>query len=208
MPRPSNTLERRAQIVRGLMTVMARQGYERASVTSIARAANLAPGLVHYHFSTKREILVALVDSLAAALRARYARRLGRGRFGARGRLHAFIDAHLALGPDADPCALACWVHLAGEAVQKPEVGEVYRKALGEEMATLVPLVRETLSTEGRSARRSGAIAAGLFAAIEGAYQLGLAAPRLMPRGSASGTVKRMADGLVAAEPRLPEART
>lgn len=53
MPRPSNTAERQEQIVLGLLEVMAERGYEKASVASIARAAELSPGLVHYHFQTK-----------------------------------------------------------------------------------------------------------------------------------------------------------
>ena len=40
---------------------MADRGYERASVTAIAKAAGLTPGLVHYHFHNKKEILLALV---------------------------------------------------------------------------------------------------------------------------------------------------
>ena len=47
MARPSNTEERRQQIVQGLLRVMAERGYERASIAEIARAAGLTPGLVH-----------------------------------------------------------------------------------------------------------------------------------------------------------------
>ncbi len=39
MGRPSNTKERRAQIIEGLQIAMAEKGYEKASIQSIAKAA-------------------------------------------------------------------------------------------------------------------------------------------------------------------------
>ena len=50
MPRPSNTSERRKEIVSGLLHAMARRGYAETSMPEIARAAKLTPGLLHYHF--------------------------------------------------------------------------------------------------------------------------------------------------------------
>ena len=58
MPRPSNTDARREQIVLGLQRVMAERGYEKATVSAIAQAAGLTPGLVHYHFKNKQEMLL------------------------------------------------------------------------------------------------------------------------------------------------------
>ena len=66
MARPSNTDERRLQIMGALVKVMARRGYDGASVADIARAARLTPGLVHYHFKNKQEILLAALRDLVA----------------------------------------------------------------------------------------------------------------------------------------------
>src|SRR3954470_3511156 len=85
MPRPSNTEERRAQITRALVKVMAKRGYDGASVADIARAARLTPGLVHYHFKSKRDILLAVLRDLVA-------------------RHDAGLDARLA-GAGGDPVA-------------------------------------------------------------------------------------------------------
>ena len=71
MARPVNTHLRRAQIVDGLQQVMAERGYARASITAIGKAAGLSPGLVHYHFGSKQEVLLALVDRLSARLEER-----------------------------------------------------------------------------------------------------------------------------------------
>src|SRR5688572_24235760 len=111
MPRPSNTDTRRRQITGALRRVMARQGYERASVADIAAAARLAPGLVHYHFESKLDILLALLDELAAEHHERLGAALDAAGASPRARLAAFIDFHLSTR-SADPEALACWITL------------------------------------------------------------------------------------------------
>src|SRR5688500_13215478 len=117
MPRPSNTAERRAQIVQAMLEVMAKSGYDGASIASIAEAAGLAPGLVHYHFQDKLEILLALGEELVSRVKKRYLRRRSAARDDWE-RLFAFIDAHVALGRDSDPDAAAAWVVFGAEALR------------------------------------------------------------------------------------------
>lgn len=202
MPRPSNTAARRAQIVEGLLAVMAREGYERASVARIARAARLTPGLVHYHFASKGEILLALVGELEGRVARRAAGRVARVAAGsARAHLAAYLDAHLALGPGADAAAVACWVAVGAEAIRQPEVGRAYRGALERGVERLTALVRAVLVEEGRATRGARAMAAAIAAAIEGAYRLSAAAPGVLPAGSAAASLAAMVDGLVASAP-------
>jgi AcrR family transcriptional regulator len=54
----------RARIVAAASKVLAEKGYEAATVKEIAREAQAAPGLVHYYFGGKDELLVeALQDA-------------------------------------------------------------------------------------------------------------------------------------------------
>jgi TetR/AcrR family transcriptional repressor of bet genes len=174
---------------------MATRGYEGASIVAIAKAAGLAPGLVHYHFDTKAEVLLALVERLVTRVRARHAARPGE-------RLEAFIDAHLALGPDADPRAVAAWSIVGAEALRQPDVRRLYRAALASTLKELKKLVAARLREQRRVTRNSGRIAAALVTAIEGAFRIAAAAPGALPGGYAAPMVRRMAEGLVAAEPR------
>jgi TetR/AcrR family transcriptional repressor of bet genes len=192
MARPSNTEERRKQIVQGLLRVMAERGYERASIAEIAKAAGLSPGLVHYHFTQKQEVLLALVEQLAERGRERVRARLARTKGGARARVEAFIEAFLATGDDAEPEAVAAWVTISAEALRQPEVRAAYDKVVRADLAHLEELVGEVLGRE-----RARAVAAGLFATVQGYSVLSTAAPGLIPPGSAVGTVKRMAAGLL-----------
>lgn len=202
MPRPSNTARRRQEIVHGLQRLMATRGYERTSVARIARAAGLTPGLIHYHFDSKQEILLALVERIRQVVRERLERRLSRAGRGTRARLFAYIDAHLALGPDSDPEAMACWVAIGAEALRQPEVRRIYAEALRQDLDVLEGLLRDLLASEGRSTHSAPAMAAGLLATIEGAYQLGCAAPGTIPRGSAAPMLRKMAEGLIGAQAR------
>ncbi|NMO13746.1 TetR/AcrR family transcriptional regulator [Pyxidicoccus fallax] len=193
MPRPSNTEERRQQIVDGLLKVMAERGYERASVGEIAKAAGLGPGLVHYHFSGKQEILLTLVGQLASRVRERVETRLAKLKSDdSRARVDAFIDAFLSRGEDAAPEAVASWVTISAEAIRQPEVRAAYEAVVRADLARLESLVADVV---GR--RRARTIAAGLFAAVQGYFVLSASAPGLVPAGSAAGTVKRMAAGLL-----------
>jgi TetR/AcrR family transcriptional repressor of bet genes len=200
MGRPSNTEERRQQIVAGLLRVMAERGYERASVAEIARAASLAPGLVHYHFKDKQEILLTLVEQLSARVRQRVAARLAQVRGeDARARVDAFLDAFLATGEDADPASVASWVTISAEAIRQPEVRALYEKAVRTDLEQLEDLVG---AVTGKQQART--VAAGLFAAIQGYFVLAASVPGLVPPGSAASTVKRMAAGLLDRAP-IPE---
>ncbi|NOJ80455.1 TetR family transcriptional regulator [Myxococcus xanthus] len=193
MPRPSNTEERRQQIVAGLLKVMSERGYERASVSEIAKAAGLSPGLVHYHFSGKQEILLALVEQLAAQARQRVATRLERVKGpDARARVDAFVEAFLATGDDAAPAAVASWVTISAEAIRQPEVRAIYEQVVRADLEHLTSLVAAVV---GR--RKAPALAAGLFAAVQGYFVLAASVPGLVPAGSAASTVKRMAAGLM-----------
>ena len=99
MPRPSQARERRAQLIAALMRLLSERGYAGASVASIAREAKLAPGLVHYYFGSKQEILLELLESIRAAILVRRDERLARAGDDPRAKLFALTDALLEHDP-------------------------------------------------------------------------------------------------------------
>jgi len=52
---------RRGQIVSAAAAVLARQGYGGTSLKDVAREAGVAPGLLHYYFESKQELLLDVV---------------------------------------------------------------------------------------------------------------------------------------------------
>ena len=49
---------RRIQIVRAAAAVLGRQGYAATSLRDVAREAKVAPGLLHYYFESKEDLLL------------------------------------------------------------------------------------------------------------------------------------------------------
>ena len=182
--------------------VMARTGYGQATVQAVAREAGLAPGLIHYHFEDKREILIALVKSVASVARERYAR-MAEGARSAAERLRAYIDARLALGPGADPDAVAAWVVIGAEAIRDVKVRELYQQTTSADMEVLRTLLAEYLEEQGKSRQAAALLAASLCAFMEGAYQLASAAPKAMPKGYAAYAAMQLVERFAAGEPAL-----
>ncbi len=200
MSRKSNTEQRRAEIVAAMLRTIAEHGYENATIQAIARQAGLAPGLIHYHFKTKDEILVQLVTALADAGRARYLAAIATTTT-ARERLRVYVDSRLALGPGAQPDAVAAWVVIGTEAVRQPAVRAVYQAAIGAELALLTPLLVDRLNEAGKRSAAAPLLAASLMALMEGAFQLASAAAEVMPKGYAAGTALQMLERFIDAEP-------
>jgi len=199
MARPSNTDERREQITQAMVKVMARRGYDGASIGDIAKAARLTPGLVHYHFKSKQEILLEALRHLAARHESLLDYRLAAIQDDPAAEVDAFIDLHLGLGADADPEALACWILLSGEALREPKVRAEYAGVLGRLSERLAEIIRRGIQ---RGAFRcplaqADAAASALVATIQGYFALAATARPLIPKGSAATSTKKMARGLL-----------
>lgn len=195
MARPSNSDSRRTQIVAAALTVVARLGFTAATTAQIAQAAGLAPGLIHYHFRDKREILLALVASLVATARARFdARAAGQN---AQQQLHAWVDARLALGSDANPAAVATWAMLACEAITSADVREVYQGTLADELKLLGKLLRAVCAERGKRAHNLSHLAASAVTFVEGSFLLASATQKQLPVGYAAASLKAWMDAAI-----------
>jgi len=196
MPRPTNTEERRAQIVRGLIAVMAKRGYDSASTSDIAAHAGLTPGLVHYHFKTKLEILIEVVRTLARDHAAAVDAALAVSDE-PREQLAGFIDVHLGTGQHANRDALACWVLATAEAVRQPLIQREVDRVLTELVGRLVAIIERGVRVKQFGRVDSKAAAAALLATIQGYFVLSATARELIPPGSAAKAARQMADGLL-----------
>lgn len=200
MGRRSNTEARRRQIVEGMLQAMSQVGYDGATIPLIAKSANLTPGLVHYHFKSKQEILIELISYLMSLLEERY-QDFSRSAVTAEDKLACFIDAHVGLGKKANQNAVACWIAIGAEAVRTVEVQEAYQTATSKQLKILDALCSESLLNQNRSRRKSREIALAIVACIEGFYRLLISAPASIPKGFAASTIKQMVFHLIASQP-------
>lgn len=56
--------DRRAQIVVAAAAVLGRQGYSNTSLKDVASEAGIAPGLLHYYFQSKEDLLLEVVAEI------------------------------------------------------------------------------------------------------------------------------------------------
>lgn len=174
MGRPSNRAERRAQILAAFATVLADHGYAGATITAVANEAGLTPGLLHHHFSSKQEMLEALLKDLVSRFRAR---------------VHhyecdedpllAYVDGALKLDERADITAARCWVGLFAEAIRGPTLFRQMRRLIDAEIGTIRQRSGDTLTDQEAGAVLAfiiGALVVGAFAPRKTA---GFAAPGL-----------------------------
>jgi TetR/AcrR family transcriptional repressor of bet genes len=201
MSRRPNTDARRAEIVRAMLAVIARHGYEKATIQAIAKQAGLAPGLIHYHFESKQAILVALIAAMAEAARAGFEALGSDEKARPRDRLHAYLQARLGLGPGAAPDAVAAWVMIGAEAVRQEEVRAAYAEVVAEELRFATGLVEACLAEAGRELQAAPRIAAAVLALMAGAFQLASAVPAALPAGFAAEAAIALADARIAAAP-------
>jgi TetR/AcrR family transcriptional regulator, transcriptional repressor of bet genes len=188
--RRSNTEERREQIARALLRVMAKKGYDGASIADIAREASLTQGLVHYHFESKLDVLLDVLDRLAAAHRAGLEAAIAERGGDPKGELEAFVEYHLAL-ERANEDALAAWVTISAEALREKRVRKAFGRAIAEIMAVLEGIL---VRAKAKAPKES---AAAILAAIQGYYVLAAGVPEIVPKGSAADQVMAMAAALI-----------
>jgi TetR/AcrR family transcriptional repressor of bet genes len=188
MGRPSNTKQRKQEIVDALLRVMAERGYEKASIQAIAKEAGLAPGLIHYHFKTKQEILLELVNWIAASAVARL-EKMEKEVTDPWDKLSAFINARLATGGTELPEVVSAWVVIAGESIRQPEIKKIYQSLIEQQLNFLKQLIADVWESKSAKSKEVVHLSAIIIATMEGAFQLSATANEVMPQNYAAESV-------------------
>jgi TetR/AcrR family transcriptional repressor of bet genes len=163
MGRPSNREARRAEILDAFARVLADHGYAGATIAAVATEAEVAPGLIHYHFDDKEDLLASLLSDLVGRFRAHVRDREESDS------LLAYVDGALRLDERADITAARCWVGLFSEAIRNPTLFKRMRSLIDAEITTI-----QTRSGDRLDAHQAGAV----LAFIIGALVLGAFAPK------------------------------
>ncbi len=164
--------------------VMASEGYAGASMAAVAKQAGLKQGLLHYHCTSKQEMLLALGAHLTQVVEQRYAARLKTADTPIAA-LEAWLAAHLQTGEDQDLTAVRCWVVLGAEALSQPEVATLYRALLRARRTQLTALVKAAFGETRPHKARVDVVVTSLLACVEGLFRLGVTAPETVQEGSA-----------------------
>ena len=197
MGRPSNTAQRKQEIVEALLQVMANVGYEKASIQSIAKQAGLAPGLIHYHFKTKQDILIAAIHWIATSAEQRLLAMLNDARDPWE-KLKAFVNARLATGETQMPQIVAAWIVVASESIKHDEVRTIYQNLIKTQLDILSALIVDVWTSKIEIDFEVAHLSAIIVSAIEGAFQLSVTAPDAMPKDYAAESVIKLIESRLA----------
>lgn len=193
-----STEQRRAEISDALLATMAEHGYAKASIKRIAEEADVTPGLIHYHFDSKREILLHLLDDIVDRQLDLVEGRIEEAATPTEA-LDAAVETFLAAGESARPDEVAAWVTINAEAIRQPEVREALSAALQEFrdlFARVVAAGVEAGDFETGSLSTEGA-AAALLSTVQGYFATAVVDRDAIPAGSAAPAARRMARGLL-----------
>lgn len=180
-----------------MYAVMVSKGYEAATIRRIAIAARITPGLIHYHFKNKLEILRALLERLETV----YGRYLDFELFYAEDpaeKVAVFIDHHLSSGRrTANPEAVSCWAFVSGEALRQPGFAEEVENAFRRITVKLTGILRAGVESGAFHCQSPEAAAVALVAAIHGYLSVAMTTLDVIPNVSAAPCVKMMSAGLL-----------
>ena len=122
--RPSVEPERREQLIAAAARVIARSGYDAATVRDVAREAGVSTGVIAYYFEGKDDLFAHVLRSASRAFRAR----LESARDGAetpRDRLLALAEAATPADDDAVR-AHALWIDFWARAARDPALASLH----------------------------------------------------------------------------------
>lgn len=193
-----NTSVRRSEIVDALLRVMADRGWANATINKIAAEAKITPGLIHYHFQSKQEILLELVKRLETEHEMRIEALASSGT--PTQRVKTMVMGYLKTSPTpADADAVATWVTITAESIRQPEVRDSFAGALIHWLEPMRQAISDGLESGEFDTGGLGpeACAAAVMACVQGYYNLGVTVREAVPRGSAASCALRMVGGLL-----------
>lgn len=188
MGRHKNTDLRRKQIIEGFAEAISEVGYTGASIAVIAQKAKLTPGLLHYHFKSKEEILKSLIKEMSAYISGRIELKLEAINKPTQvNRMAQVIGAFLDLDSGSNLIFVKCWTVIFAEAATNKKVRDLVHQGLIEQLDEIKKIAHEIRSEDKK--RSVDELASLILAAIQGYILIGTVAPDLIPRGSASKMV-------------------
>jgi AcrR family transcriptional regulator len=147
------------RILQAAFTVFSSQGYENTSIKDIAEQAGVAQGLVHYHFKSKQQLVLAVLDFVCQKVELGVVE-------GEAGAIRAFEDAKATLKDSRDANSL--YVQLIGVGLHDALVGAGIRDFIRSERAHIEQLARQVLGERGQAGGPARGIAGVVWAAVLG----------------------------------------
>ena len=161
--------ETREKILQAAFTVLSRQGYENTSIKDIVEEAGVAQGLVHYHYKSKQQLVLAVLEFVCEKVEI--------GTAGETGALQAFEQTKAMLRDKENRDGNALYIQLIGVGLHDPVIGNGVRQFITAERTHITELAAQVLAERGQATQPAGGIAGVVWAAVLGIMIQGLVDP-------------------------------
>ena len=149
----------RQKILEAAYGILSRHGYENTSIKDIAEEAGVAPGLVHYYFKSKQQLVLDVLVEVCHKLE------IG-GAVGTEGAQEAYAKFKAMLKSDRATHAL--YIQLLTVGMHDTEVGAGALKFLREDRAHIEQIASQVLAQREQNPAAAKAIASVIEAAVLG----------------------------------------
>jgi AcrR family transcriptional regulator len=154
-------VDTRARILDAAFSVLSRQGYENTSIKDIAEEAGVAQGLIHYHYKSKQQLVLSVLEFVCQKLE------LGAGE-GEAGALQAFEHTKAMLRESQSRATNALYVQLIGVGLHDEVIGSGVRDFIRTDRANVEDIARQVLMERQADTSFARGIASVVWAAILG----------------------------------------
>lgn len=158
----------RTRILEAAFTVLSRQGYENTSIKDIAEEAGVAQGLVHYHYKSKQQLVLAVLGFVCQKVEVGAVE-------GEAGAVQAFEHTKSMLKEMRDTHAL--YIQLIGVGLHDEAIGNGVREFIRNDRANVEEIARQVLGERNASPYPARGIAGVVWAAILGVWVQSLVDP-------------------------------
>ena len=152
--------ETRGRIIAGAYQTLIRQGYEATSVKDIAREAGVPPGLIHYYFTSKENLLVTAIrygcNQVIPMREVPSSLTLGEA--------FTLVKTHLSTHRGF----YRLLFEMIGVSFHHEHIAQEMRDFIGEQRAAVEHLVRDVPTTHGSSEAAASALPSVIWGAVMG----------------------------------------
>ena len=155
----TRSADTRTKILEAAFQILARQGYENTSIKDIAEEAGVAQGLVHYHFKSKQQLVLAVLAEVCREMEFGDAQ----GAAGAQAAYEKFKN--MLKGSQATH---ALYIQLIAMGLHDKELGAGVLNFVRQDRAHIEDIARQVLAEREADPKPARAIASVVEAAVLG----------------------------------------
>lgn len=170
--------QRREALIRATLALIAEAGVRGATVRAIAQRAEVTPGLIRHHFSTKDDLISAAYADHMTRMTELTAAAGTDGAMTARARLAAFVVAGLR-PPVAEPGSVSVWASFLNKVRENARMRAIHEQTYHAFRDRLEALIADALAEVGRMPAQQDLrrLAIACNAVIDGLWMEGGALP-------------------------------